>query len=268
MGHIIPKIPFNRAIIWVFFAFLYLPMVVLVVYSFNGARVVTVIEEFSLRWYAKALENPFIIKASINSLIVAGIAAPASVVIAVMAALVMVRGRRFIGKSAVNGLLMMPLVVPEIVTAVASLIFFSAMQLKLGLGNIIIAHIVFCIPFAYMPIKASLEAMDPNLEVAAQDLYSNEWTAFRLITLPLLLPGIVSGLMLAFVISLDDFIITLMIAGPGDTTLPVYIYSMIRTGVTPEVNAISTILLIFSMILISFYWIFTKKSDNNNPAIH
>ena len=112
----------------------------------------------------------------------------------------------------------------------------------------IVLSTVFCIPFAYMPIKASLEAMDPTLEVAARDLYSDRNSTFRYITLPLLMPGILSGFMLAFVISIDDFIITLMVAGGGSTTLPVYIYSMIKMGVTPEVNAISTLMLAFSII--------------------
>ena len=150
--------------------------------------------------------------------------------------------------------------VPEIVSAVATLIFFAFIGINLGLINVMIAHTVFCIPFAYMPIKASLEAMDPTLEVAARDLYSDRNSTFRYITLPLLMPGILSGFMLAFVISIDDFIITLMVAGGGSTTLPVYIYSMITMGVTPEVNAISTLMLAFSIILVTGYWVFSKKS--------
>ena len=138
--------------------------------------------------------------------------------------------------------------------------FFAFIGINLGLINVMIAHTVFCIPFAYMPIKASLEAMDPTLEVAARDLYSDRNSTFRYITLPLLMPGILSGFMLAFVISIDDFIITLMVAGGGSTTLPVYIYSMIKMGVTPEVNAISTLMLAFSIILVTGYWVFSKKS--------
>jgi spermidine/putrescine transport system permease protein len=124
----------------------------------------------------------------------------------------------------------------------------------LGLGNIIIAHCVFCIPFAFMPIRARLQDMDLALEQAARDLYADAWKAFRFVTLPLLMPGVVAGAMLAFVISLDDFIITQMISGPGTTTLPVYIYSMIRNGITPEVNAASTILIAVSTALVTVYW--------------
>tara|TARA_X000001036_G_C20310456_1_gene656226 strand:- start:239 stop:697 length:459 start_codon:yes stop_codon:yes gene_type:complete len=151
--------------------------------------------------------------------------------------------------------------VPEIVTAVATLIFFATLGINLGLINVIIAHTVFCIPFAYMPIKAALETMDPNLEIASRDLYSDRVAAFRYITLPLLMPGILSGFMLAFVISIDDFIITLMVAGGGSTTLPVYIYSMVKMGVTPEVNAISSLLLAFSIFIVSVYWILNRKSS-------
>jgi spermidine/putrescine transport system permease protein len=117
-----------------------------------------------------------------------------------------------------------------------------------------IAHCVFCIPFAFMPIRARLQDMDLALEQAARDLYADAWKAFRFVTLPLLMPGVVAGAMLAFVISLDDFIITQMISGPGTTTLPVYIYSMIRNGITPEVNAASTILIAVSTALVTVYW--------------
>jgi len=137
--------------------------------------------------------------------------------------------------------------------------FFASLGINLGLINVIIAHTVFCIPFAYMPIKAALEAMDPNLELAGRDLYSNKTSAFRTITLPLLTPGILSGFMLAFVISIDDFIITLMVAGGGATTLPVYIYSMVKMGVSPEVNAVSSLMLAFSILIVTFYWLFNKK---------
>ena len=151
--------------------------------------------------------------------------------------------------------------VPEIVTAVAVLIFFSAIGMNWGLGNVIIAHITFCIPFAFMPIRARLEGMDTSMEQAARDLYASEWETFRYVTAPLLMPGIVAGAMLAFVISMDDFIITLMVGGAGTTTLPVYIYSMIRRGLTPEINAVCTVLLFFSIAIVTAYWIVSKKSQ-------
>jgi spermidine/putrescine transport system permease protein len=216
--------------------------------------------EFSWRWYLKLLENDDIHSAAINSIIVAFAAAPVATIIATLAALVMVRGGDFTSRAFTSGLISLPLMVPEIVTAVATLIFFALLKINFGLINIILAHTVFCIPFAFMPIRAALEAMDPGLEVAAQDLYADRWQAFRHVTLPLLTPGIISGFMLAFVISIDDFIITLMVAGAGSTTLPVYIYSMIRTGVTPEVNAVSTLLLAVSIVLVSGYWLLSSAN--------
>jgi len=153
--------------------------------------------------------------------------------------------------------------VPEIVTAVAVLIFFSAIGMNLGLGNVIIAHITFCIPFAFMPIRARLEGMDTTLEQAGRDLYASQWETFRFVTMPLLMPGIVAGAMLAFVISMDDFIITLMVGGAGSTTLPVYIYSMIRRGLTPEINAVSTMLLLASIAIVTAYWILSRKTQTS-----
>jgi spermidine/putrescine transport system permease protein len=137
----------------------------------------------------------------------------------------------------------LPLLVPEIVTAVATLMFFAFIGLKLSLFTILIAHVVFCIPFAYLPIRARLEGMDPRLAEAAADLYASPWKAFWRVTCPLLMPGILSGAMLAFIISMDDFVITYFVAGAGATTLPVYIFSSIRMGISPKINAISSIIL-------------------------
>ena len=148
-------------------------------------------------------------------------------------------------------LINLPLVAPEIVTAVASLIFFVMIGLQLGILSVLLAHVTFCIPFAFLPISARLELLDPELEDAARDLYADRWQAFRRITLPLLLPGTVAGFMLAFIVSLDDFIITNFVAGPGATTLPLAIYGMVRVGFTPEINAISTLLLLVSILFVA-----------------
>jgi spermidine/putrescine transport system permease protein len=238
--------------IWSVIAFLYLyaPLVALVIFSFNANRTVTLWTGFSLDWYRKAFANDQIQSAVWNSVIVGVIATLASTIIATLAALVMVRGKSFRTKGLVTSTLMLPLIIPEIVTAIATLIFFAAIGLKLGLGNIIIAHIVFCIPFAYLPIQARLQSMDATLEQAARDLYASPWQAFRRVTLPLLMPGIISGALLAFVTSFDDFIITLMVAPAGATTLPIYIYSMVRLGITPEVNAVSTVILAVSIFIV------------------
>lgn len=246
-----------------FLIFLYMPIVVLIFYSFNESRMVMSWGGFSLDWYVKAFHNEAIQNAVLNSLIVAVVATGIATAIATIGALVLARGGNFAGKTMSLGLITLPLMVPEIVTAVAMLIFFSALGLNWGLGNVIITHVTFCIPFAFMPIRARLEGMDTSLEQAARDLYASEWETFRFVTVPLLMPGIVAGSMLAFVISMDDFIITLMVGGAGSTTLPVYIYSMIRRGLTPEINAVSTLLLLFSVAIVTAYWILSKRSDIN-----
>jgi len=246
-----------------FFIFLYLPIVVLVFYSFNANRMVMNWGGFGIDWYLKAFENEDIQKAVWNTLIVATVSTIFATAIATIGALVLARGGNFRGKTISLGLITLPLMVPEIVTAVAVLIFFSAIKLDLGLGNVIIAHITFCIPFAFMPIRARLEGMDTSMEQAARDLYASEWETFRYVTVPLLMPGIVAGAMLAFVISMDDFIITLMVGGAGSTTLPVYIYSMIRRGLTPEINAVCTVLLFVSIAIVTAYWVVSKKSQTD-----
>ncbi|MFD1329199.1 ABC transporter permease [Mycoplana ramosa] len=246
-----------------FMVFLYLPIAILILYSFNASTLVMVWSGFSLDWYAKVYANSDIRNAAANSLIVATVATLAATTIATLAALVLVRGGRFKGRGAAAALISLPLMVPEIVTAVAVLIVFAGAGISLGLGNVIIAHITFCIPFAFMPIRARLEGMDTTLEQASADLYGSDWDTFRHVTLPLMMPGILAGAMLAFVISLDDFIITMMVAGAGATTLPVYIYSMIRQGVTPEVNAVSTLLLLASLVLVTLYWIVTRRKSDS-----
>jgi spermidine/putrescine transport system permease protein len=248
--------------VWSILAFLYLyaPLVALVIFSFNANRTVTIWSGFSLDWYKKAFANDQIQDAIWNSVRVAVVATFVSTIIATLAALVMVRGKSFRTKGLVTSMLMLPLIIPEIVTAIATLIFFAAIlgvlqnimghPVNPGLFTIMIAHIVFCIPFAYLPIQARLQSMDATLEQAARDLYANPWQAFRRVTLPLLMPGIISGALLAFVTSFDDFIITLMVAPAGATTLPIYIYGMVRLGITPEINAVSTVILAVSIIIV------------------
>lgn len=247
---------------WLSLAFLYIPIVVVIVFSFNASRLITVWEGFSLNWYAAAVENDDLMRAALNSLIVGVSATLLSTSIALLAALAL-RNRALGRKTAQSTLVLMtlPLLVPEIVIAIASLIFFAAINMHLGLGNVLVAHVVFCIPFAYSPIKARLLTLPPALGEAASDLYATPWQTFYRIMLPLLMPGITAGAMLAFITSLDDFIITQMVAPPGAMTLPVYIYSMVRKGITPEINAISSLLLVLSMtIVLTSYLINRKKA--------
>ena len=256
---VVGRFPGFGAVSWAFLAYLYIPIVILVIFSFNTGRSATVWHGLSLEWYAKALANDDVRRAAFNSLIVAVTATAVATAAAVFAALVLARSGKFRGSGLSYGVLMLPLTVPEIVTAVATLSFFTAIHLNLGLGRVVIAHTVFCIPFAFLPIRARLQSMDTSLEQAAQDLYADEWQAFRYVTLPLLMPGVISGAMLSFIISIDDFIITLMVAPAGCTTLPLYIYGMVRMGITPEVNALSTLMLAVSVTFVSLSYVFGRK---------
>ena len=188
-------------------------------------------------------------------------AATASTAIAVAAALAMIRGGRFKGKSATYALINLPLLVPEIVTAVATLIFFSAIGLTTGYLTILIAHITFCIPFAYLPIRARLEGMDLTLETAAADLYATPWLTFRRVTLPILMPGVIAGMMLAFVVSLDDVVITEFVKSAGQDTLPTYMLGQMRRQLTPEINAISTGLLVLTVVLLTAFFLLTRDKE-------
>lgn len=251
---------------WLVLAFLYVPLAVLVVFSFNANQQVTIWSHFSLKWFAVIAQDVNIRLTAYNSVIVAILATIFSVIIAVAAALALERGQAFKGRGITIGLITMPLVVPEIVTAIATLIFFSSIGMHNGMTNLVIAHTVFCIPFALLPIQARLQTMGGLYEDAARDLYGNEWRIFRKVTVPLLMPGIVSGAVLAFVMSLDDFLISFMVSSSGSTTLPVYVYGMMRLGVTPEVNAISTLLLLISAILAAIAFLFTRPPGSEDSA--
>lgn len=254
--------PLFTGISWLVLLFLYAPVAVLIVFSFNDNRSVVRWTEFSLRWYSAALENGDIRRSALISLEVALTATVFATVIATMAALATARGGAFRGRSAAIALINQPLMIPEIVTAIATLSFFSILRQLTGvtgLGWLILAHTVFCIPFAYMPIRARLSDMPATFEEAAADLYAAPWQVFRHVTLPLLMPGVMAGAMLAFVVSLDDVIITLLVAGPGETTLPIYILGQIRRGVTPEVNAVSTILIAVTVAMVALTFLLQRK---------
>ncbi len=233
---------------------LYAPLLVVMGYSFNASQSITVWGGFSWRWYEDVffgLEASKFRTAAWNSVTIATMAATASTVVATAAAIGMVRGGAFRGKAISFGMLSMPIIVPEIVTAVATLIFFSAIGFTLGYSSILVAHIVFCIPFAYLPISARLEGIEGFYEEAAQDLYAGRWQVFRHVLFPLMAPGILAGFLLAFIISLDDFIITNFIKGAGVETLPTAIFGAVKQGIKPNIMALSTIMLLLSLVLVS-----------------
>jgi spermidine/putrescine transport system permease protein len=244
------------------FAFLYLPMVLLFVYAFNAGKNIAVWEGFSLRWFEAAWANENVQDAALRSLAVASVAAVVATVVATMAAIATTRTAPYPGLTFKYAIINQPLMVPEIVTAISLLIVFSWIKVWTGysgIGYIMLAHTAFCIPFAYLPIRARLENMDLTLERAAADLYAPPWQAFRRVTLPLLVPGIIAGFMLAFVISLDDVVITEFVKSGGQETLPTYMLGQLRREVTPEVNAIATVFLALSVLLVTLFFFINRK---------
>jgi spermidine/putrescine transport system permease protein len=246
------------------FFLLYLPIVTLVVYAFNAGTSVAIWEGFSWRWFESAWRNEQVIDASLRSLRIASIAAVLATIAATMAAIATTRTKPYRGLTFQYAFINQPLMVPEIVTAVALLIFFSRIKVWTGysgLGYLIAAHTAFCIPFAYLPIRARLENMDLTLERAAADLYATPWNAFKRVTFPLLWPGILAGLMLAFVISLDDVVITEFVKSAGQDTLPTYMLGQLRRIVTPEMNAISTVFLVLSILVVTLFFFLSNKKQ-------
>jgi len=244
--------------LWLVFFFFYAPIIVLIVFSFNSSRMVNQWEGFSLAWYVKLFENEAIGMALRNSLIVGGISTIISTVLGTLIAVGMER-YRFRGQTALDSVLYLPIIIPDIAMAVMLLLFFVqaanllgvvGVRFSLGLTTIILAHIAFNISYVAVVVRARLAGFDKALEEAAADLYANEWETFRHVTLPLIMPGILGGALLAFTLSLDDFVVTFFTSGPGSTTLPLHIYSMVKTGITPEINALSTLMLFSSIVLV------------------
>ncbi|TNF64065.1 MAG: ABC transporter permease [Rhodobacteraceae bacterium] len=241
---------------------LYVPIVILVVFSFNAEQSQSQWGGFSLRWYEAAFANEKVIDVSIRSLWLALVAAAIATVLATMAALATTRVSRFPGQTMIYALINQPLMVPEIVTGIALLIFVAFLKVQTGytgMGYLVAAHTAFCIPFAYLPIRARLETMDLTLERAAADLYATPWQTFRYVTLPLLVPGIAAGFMLGFVVSLDTVVITEFVKSAGQDTLPTYMLGQLRRVITPEMNAIATLFLALSLVIVTLFFMITRK---------
>lgn len=234
--------------------FLYAPLISLMVFSFNDSKRNVVWKGFTLKYYGKALTDESLLTALANSLTIALIATLVSLVLGAISAVLLWRFR-FPGKTALEGALSLPIVVPEICMGVAMLVFFAkvlpwpvGMPWPLNLGAIIISHISFCFPFVTVVVRARLASFNRELEEAAKDLGAGEWRTFRDILIPHIAPSLVAGALLAFTLSLDDFVITFFTAGPDTVTFPVKVYSMVRFSVTPEVNAASTILIVLTVL--------------------
>ena len=234
---------FNLTSVTLGLAFLYLPIVLLVVYSFNESRLVTVWAGFSTKWYGALFRNQGLLDAAWVTLRVAFISATVATVLGTLAAIALVRHGRFRGRSLFSGMIYAPLVMPEVITGLSLLLFFIAVGFDRGFWTITLAHITFSMCFVAIVVQSRLVTFDESLEEAALDLGAPPLNAFFLITLPIILPAVVAGWMLAFTLSLDDLVIASFTTGPGATTLPMKIYSAVRLGVTPEINAACTILI-------------------------
>jgi len=228
------------------FAFLYLPLAVVVAYSFNDSRLNAEWVGFTGRWYVALLHDGPMLLAARNSLLVAATASLVSTLLGTLAGLALHRRPR---QRLLPILVLTPIAIPEVLQGVSLLIFFVLLNIGLGLVSIVLSHVAFCIGFVAVVVRARLQGMDASLVEAARDLGATPWQAFRRVTLPLIAPGIAAGALLAFTLSIDDFVITFFTAGPEASTLPLQIYSMIRIAVTPEVNAVSTLLMALTLAL-------------------
>jgi len=228
------------------YAFLYAPLVIVVVYSFNDSRLNAEWVGFTLSWYEKLFGNERMLKAAWNSLVIGLTASAVSTVLGTMAGYAMYRYKVRL----LPVLVLAPIAIPEILMGVSLLIFFVMLNITLGMVSIVLSHIAFCVGFVAIVVRSRLAGMDESLTEAARDLGATPWHAFRLVTLPLIMPGVVAGALMAFTLSIDDFVITFFTAGVGSSTLPLQIYTMVKIAVTPEVNAVSTLLMVLTLALI------------------
>jgi spermidine/putrescine transport system permease protein len=257
-----PKGPVQRLLginAWLVYLFFYAPIVLLIVFSFNDNDNVGIWTEPSFRWYQAMFGDDRVMGALRNSLAVALFSTVVSTVLGTMLAIALER-YRFRGRGTLDGIAYLPIIIPDVTMAVMLLVFFFqafgvlgdlfAMRLTTGLTTIALAHIAFSISFVAVVVRARLSQLDSSLEEAAADLYANRWQAFRRVTLPLIAPGVAGGALLALTLSLDDVVVTQFVSGAGSTTLPVYVFGLVRRGVTPLINAVSTVMLVASMVLV------------------
>jgi putrescine transport system permease protein len=247
-------------------AFLYLPIAILVIYSFNASRLVTVWGGWSTRWYVSLLNDGAILDAAWTSLRIAFVSATAATVLGTLAAVALVRAGRFRGRTLFSGLVYAPLVMPEIITGLSLLLLFVAIDIDRGFWTVSIAHTTVTMCFVAVVVQSRLLTFDRSLEEAALDLGCSPLRTFMVVTLPLIFPAIAAGWMLAFTLSLDDFVIASFTTGPGATTLPLRIYSEVRLGVKPEINAVCSVLIALIALGIVVAAIASKRVELQRPA--
>lgn len=251
---------FNVTTLTLGFAFLYIPMIILVIYSFNGGRLVTVWAGFSTKWYGELLQNEEFLNAAWVTLRVAAVTATLATVLGTMAAYALIRGGKFYGRTLFAGMTYAPLVMPDVILGLSLLLLFKTMFSQMGMTTIILAHTTFAMCYVSVVVSSRLMSFDRSLEEAAADLGAGPLDSFLSVTLPNILPAVISGWLLAFTLSLDDLVIASFTTGPGATTLPIKIFSAVRLGVSPEINALSTIMIGFVTIGVIVASISTKRS--------
>jgi len=254
---------------WIVYLFFYAPIFVLIFFSFNDNRNVGVWTKPSLRWYGEMFQNDDVMRSLRNSLIVAAISTVVATIVGTAAALSLER-YRYRGQRTFDALLYLPIIIPDVTMAVMMLLFFVqafdiaagafGTRLQLGLGSISLSHIAFNISFVAVVVRARLAQMNTDLEEAAADLYATRWMTFRKVTLPLIMPGVAGGALLALTLSLDDVVVTSFVTGPGATTLPVYVFGLVKLGVSPLINAVSTLMLVASMVLVAASLYFQRRT--------
>lgn len=256
---------FTKTMLALGLLFLYVPILSLIVYSFNESRLVTVWSGFSVKWYGELFRDQQMMDAAWVSIQLAFWTACASVVLGTMAAMVMTRFREFPGKTLFGGLITAPLVMPEVITGLSILLLFVSIGPIIGIGEqrgmltIWIAHVTFCMAFVTVVISSRLAELDRSLEEAAMDLGANRLKVFFVITLPIIAPALISGWLLAFTLSLDDLVIASFVSGPSSTTLPMKVFSSVRLGVSPKINALATLMILaVSLAALVAWWLMSR----------
>ena len=243
-----------KAMLALGFAFLYIPILSLIVYSFNESKLVTVWSGFSFKWYGELFDDAGIMGAAWVSIRVAFFTACASVVLATIAAMVMTRFRKFRGKTLFGALITAPLVMPEVITGLSILLLFVSIGMARGMTTIWIAHVTFCVSFVAVVVSSRLGELDKSIEEAAMDLGANRVKVFFLITLPIIMPALISGWLLAFTLSIDDLVVASFASGPSSTTLPMKVFSSVRLGLSPKINALATLMILTVSIAALIAW--------------
>lgn len=261
------RFSFSNVMLWAGLTFIYLPMLIMVIYSFNASKLVTVWGGWSLKWYAGLLDNSQLMGSVMRSLEIACYTALAAVALGTVAAFVLTRVTRFKGRTLFGGLVTAPLVMPEVITGLSLLLLFVAMaQLtgwpaERGILTIWIAHTTFCAAYVAVVVSARLRELDLSIEEAAMDLGAKPWKVFFLITIPMIAPSLAAGGMMSFALSLDDLVLASFVSGPGSTTLPMEVFSAVRLGVKPEINAVASLILLTVSIFTFFAWYFARRAE-------